>query len=253
MKYAVIKIGGSILSNMSQSVIDDILLMKQKNYMPIVVHGGGPFINKQLSRMGVESHFIDGLRVTDDETLHQITQALIGDVNPTIVSKLNKSGPNAIGLNGMDLNLFDVEPLDPKFGHVATCSNVNKKSLTSICLNAIPVIAPISIDRMSNQKYNINADSLAYKISSEMNADLFIISDIPGVMIKEKIQSELNIKEINKHINTSEIYGGMIPKVTGAIVAIKQGCKSVKIIPGNVENALMKSIESTMIGTTITT
>lgn len=252
MKYAVIKIGGSILNDLSQTIVEDILDLRKNNYIPIIVHGGGPFINKQLDKIGVESNFVDGLRVTDSEVLQQTANTLIGEVNPRIVHQVNQQEPVAIGINGMDLNLFDISPLDKKYGFVAECQAVNKKSLEMLCQNFIPVIAPIGMDRQNNQQYNINADSLAYKIASEMNADLFLISDIPGVLIKNEVQTNLNVQEIYEYIETSEIYGGMIPKVTGAISAIKEGCTSVKIIPGSTEHALLNSSNSEMVGTTIT-
>jgi len=252
VKYAVIKIGGSILNNLSQTIIEDILTLKKENYVPIIVHGGGPFINKQLSKMGVESKFVDGLRVTDDEVLRQTSNTLIGEVNPQVVYQINQHAPIAIGVNGIDMNLFDIEPLHSKYGYVAECSSVNKDAIEQICLNSIPVVAPIGIDRNSGQRYNINADSLAYKIASEMKGDLFLISDIPGVLIKDEVKSNLSINDINNYIETTEIYGGMIPKVTGAITAIEDGCKSVKIIPGASEHALLKSSISNKVGTTIT-
>ncbi|WP_239749360.1 acetylglutamate kinase [Mammaliicoccus sp. H-M34] len=252
MKYAVIKIGGSILNNLSKSIIEDILTLKKQNYVPIIVHGGGPFINMQLSKIGVESKFVDGLRVTDEEVLLQTSSTLIGEVNPQVVFQINQYEPLAIGVNGIDMNLFDIEPLHPKYGFVAECSSVNKAALELICSNSIPVVAPIGIDSISGQRYNINADSLAYKIASEMEGDLFLISDIPGVLIKDEVQANLSIKDINNYIETTEIYGGMIPKVTGAISAIKDGCKSVKIISGSSEHALLKSSISNEIGTTIT-
>ncbi|MCR1874149.1 acetylglutamate kinase [Mammaliicoccus lentus] len=251
MKYAVIKIGGSILSDLCDTIIEDIHALKKDNYTPIIVHGGGPFIKKQLNRLGVESKFLDGLRVTDEQTLLQTVNTLIGEVNPKIVHQVNCKETLAIGLNGIDLNLFEIEPINEKYGYVAECLSVNKPVLADICKLAIPVIAPIGINHENGQKYNINADSLAYKIASEMNADLFLVSDIPGVLIEDEVKSELSIQEINTYIETTEIYGGMIPKVSGAVSAIKDGCSSVKIIPGTVKHALINSSNSNSIGTTI--
>ena len=252
MKYAVIKIGGSVLSNLSQTIIEDILTLKSQNYMPIIVHGGGPFINRQLTKIGIESKFVDGLRVTDEEVLLQTSSTLIGEVNPQVVFQINQHDSLALGINGIDMNLFDIKPLDSKYGFVAECTSVNKETLANICSTSIPVIAPIGIDRSTGQRYNINADSLAYKIASEMEGDLFLISDIPGVLIKDEVQSHLSINDIHNYIEATEIYGGMIPKVTGAISAIKEGCKSVKIISGSSDHALLKSSHSNKIGTTIT-
>ncbi|WP_323704440.1 acetylglutamate kinase [Mammaliicoccus sp. Dog046] len=252
MKYAIIKIGGSILSNLSETIIEDILTLKKQGYTPIIVHGGGPFINKQLSKMGVESKFEDGLRVTNDEVLLQTANTLIGEVNPNIVHQINQQEPIAIGVNGIDMNLFNVKPLHTKYGFVAECASVNQDAVHNICSNSIPVVAPIGIMRENGQRYNINADSLAYKMASEMKGDLFLISDIPGVLIKDKVKPELSVNDINNYIETTEIYGGMIPKVKGAISAIKEGCKSVKIISGSSEHSLLKSSKSGLIGTTIT-
>ena len=251
MDYIVIKIGGSTLTNLDDSIIDDIYKLKEQGYKPIIVHGGGPFINEALSHYNVEPEFEDGLRVTSEQVLDVTCQTLIGKVNPQIVTKLNKKAHSAIGLNGMDAQFFDVAPLDDKYGYVGTPTCINAELLSHITAQYIPVIASIGLKQGTTQQYNINADTLAYKIAEALAAPLYILSDIPGVLIEDKVQHSLSATDIKRYIQQNHIYGGMIPKVQDAVLAINNGCEKVIIAAGSEQHIVQKVHEGQSVGTTI--
>lgn len=251
MSYIVIKIGGSTLTNLDDSIIDDIYKLRQQGYKPIVIHGGGPFINEALNQYNVEPEFKDGLRVTSKQVLDITCQTLIGKVNPQIVSKFNEYGHSAIGLNGMDTQFIDIEPLDYKYGYVGTPTKIDTKLVKYLAVHYIPVIASIGLKKGTKQQYNINADTLAYKIAEALAAPLYILSDIPGVLIEDKVQHSLSSIDIKRYIQQNHIYGGMIPKVQDAVLAISNGCEKVIIAAGSEQHIVQKVHEGHLVGTTI--
>lgn len=251
MSYIVIKIGGSTLTNLDDSIIQDIYRLKQQGYQPIIVHGGGPFINTALAHNDVAPEFKDGLRVTTEQVLSITSQTLIGKVNPELVSKFNVQGQGALGLNGIDAQLFDIEPLHQQYGFVGEPININTVALNVLASEFIPVIASIGLKQGTKQQYNINADTLAYKIAEVLEAPIYILSDIPGVLIDEKVQASLNAKDIQKYIEQKEIYGGMIPKVQDAVLAIQHGCQKVVIAAGSETHIVEKVHKGDTVGTTI--
>lgn len=251
MDYIVIKIGGSTLTNMHDSIIEDIVALKKQGYKPLIVHGGGPFINQSLELQEVATEFKDGLRVTTHEVLSVTTQTLIGQVNPSLVNKINQFGIQSIGMNGIDAQLFDIKPLDLKYGFVGEPIHIDTRVIATLTQSFLPVIASIGVNQMTHQVYNINADTLAYKIAQALHAPIYLLSDIPGVLINEKVQPSLNAKNIATYIEQKLIYGGMIPKVQDAIKAIEKGCQKVVIAAGNEAHIIQKLQHGHNVGTTI--
>ena len=251
MDYIVIKIGGSTLTNMHDSIIEDIVALKKQGYKPLIVHGGGPFINQSLELQEVATEFKDGLRVTTHEVLSVTTQTLIGQVNPSLVNKINQFGIQSIGMNGIDAQLFDIKPLDLKYGFVGEPIHIDTRVIATLTQSFLPVIASIGVNQMTHQVYNINADTLAYKIAQALHAPIYLLSDIPGVLINEKVQPSLNAKNIATYIEQKLIYGGMIPKVQDAVKAIEKGCHKVVIAAGNEAHIIQKLQHGHNVGTTI--
>ncbi|NWK83434.1 acetylglutamate kinase [Staphylococcus sp. GSSP0090] len=251
MNYIVIKIGGSTLTELHETTVDDIAQLKQQGMRPIIVHGGGPFITEALEQQGVASLFEDGLRVTTDEVLSITSQMLIGKVNPQLVSKMNDANVSSIGLNGLDAKLFDVKPLIEKYGYVGEPIDINTTVIENLTEQYIPIIASIGKHQASQHLYNINADTLAYKIAQILNAPIYLLSDIPGVIIENKVKSTLNSKHIKDYIEQKQIYGGMIPKVQDAITAIEYGCEKVVIAAGHEAHVVQRISNGQVVGTTI--
>ncbi|RIP37096.1 acetylglutamate kinase [Staphylococcus gallinarum] len=251
MSYIIIKIGGSTLTHLHDSIIEDIVALKQQGLRPIIVHGGGPFINKELENKGVVSEFQDGLRVTTSEVLAVTSQILIGQVNPQLVSKINQNVAVSIGLNGIDGKLVDINPLSEKYGFVGEPTHINVDVLEQVTDHFIPVIASIGMKHDTHQLYNINADTLAYKVAQALSAPIYLLSDIPGVIIEDLVQPTLNAEQIQGYIDSEAIYGGMIPKVQDAIQAIEHGCEKVVIAAGDEPHVIDQILNGGNVGTTI--
>lgn len=237
-----------------EAFIEDLLLLSSMGVKIVIVHGGGPEISKQLTKSGVESKFINGLRVTDSETIEIVEMVLSGKVNKKLSSNLSRKGLNAIGISGTDSNLIEVEKKylhedDHKIdiGFVGEIKNINKGILMKLIdSNIIPVISPIGCDDRGNS-YNINADSAAAYISGAINAEkLLIMTDIDGVYIDIKDPSTLlksiTVDEINNYTESGVITGGMLPKLECCISALKGGTNSVHLIDGRVEHSLLSTL-----------
>lgn len=251
MSYIVIKIGGSTLTHLHESIIEDIITLKKQGYKPIIVHGGGPFINKALENEGVAPKFKDGLRVTTETVLSVTSQTLIGQVNPQLVSKMNHNSNISIGINGIDGKLFDINPLSEKYGFVGEPIDMNTEFFQHLTNHFIPVLASIGIKQDTRQLYNINADTLAYKVAQALTAPIYLLSDIPGVIIDKEVQLKLNAESIQYFIDKEDIYGGMIPKVQDAVEAIELGCQKVVIAAGDEPHVIDKLVKGAKVGTTI--
>lgn len=250
-KRVVIKYGGAAMKDCSlkQRVMQDIVLMKYVGMHPIVVHGGGPEINAMLKRLGINSRFIDGLRVTDQETMEVVEMVLGGKVNKEIVSGINASGGRAIGISGKDGGLIEAGALDPqgKMGFVGKVEHVNPQIIETIIENGyIPVIAPIGIDNRG-QSYNINADLVAAAIAVGMKADkLVLLTDVPGLLSdpsnSESLISVLKISEVADYIADGTIAGGMIPKIQCCLEAVAGGVGRTHIIDGRVPHSILLEV-----------
>ncbi|EYR55360.1 acetylglutamate kinase [Staphylococcus aureus DAR5869] len=160
MKFIVIKIGGSTLSDMHPSIINNIKHLRSNNIYPIIVHGGGPFINEALSNQQIEPHFVNGLRVTDKATMTITKHTLIADVNTALVAQFNQHQCSAIGLCGLDAQLFEITSFDQQYGYVGVPTALNKDALQYLCTKFVPIINSIGFNNHDGEFYNINADRL---------------------------------------------------------------------------------------------
>ena len=239
----VIKLGGHAMTDNDAmtSFAQDIVLMKQCNLNPIIVHGGGPAINNFLDKMNIKTNFLNGKRVTDKESIPLIEMVLSGSVNKKIVSAINSQGGKAVGLSGKDANLMICELDDPELGCVGNPTEINPEIL-KIFLESdfIPVVAPIGVGA-DGQTYNVNADTAAGAIAAGLSADrLLLLTDVDGVKNKDgEILTKLSIKDAKKLIENGTINKGMIPKAETAIKALEDGVRAAVILDGRTPNTCL--------------
>ncbi len=254
-KTVVIKYGGNAMINeeLKNSVMDDILLLKYVGMNPVLVHGGGPDINKALKQYNAKSEFINGLRVTDDFTMGIAQMVLVGKTNKEIVAKLNEKGGNAVGFCGIDGNIIKCskhyEAVDGKetdIGYVGEIKQINTKLIEILSKDEyIPVIAPIGIGE-DGHSYNINADTVAGEIAAALKAEkLMLLTDTEGVKKEnnsDEFYSALTIREVYELIDKGIISGGMIPKVMGCIEALNKGVGRTHILDGRIPHSILLEI-----------
>ena len=252
-KTIVVKYGGNAMKSeeLKHNVMEDITLLKYIGANPIVVHGGGPDISAALETYKVESKFINGLRVTDADTIKVAQQVLVGKTNKEIVSLIDQNGGKAVGLSGIDGHLLECEKLytevDGKkedIGFVGDVVKVNDKLIKHICEDEyIPVIAPIGVDK-NGQSYNVNADTVAAAVAKATKAEkLIYLTDVEGILDENKeIIFEMSRKEVYEKIESGVINGGMIPKSLACVEAIDNGVKKVHIIDGRVPHSILLEI-----------
>ncbi|WP_269618802.1 acetylglutamate kinase [Zhongshania sp. BJYM1] len=269
-KTIVVKFGGNAMidDKLKEQFARDIVLMKLVGMNPIVVHGGGPQIGDLLKRLAIESHFVDGMRVTDTATMDVVEMVLGGSVNKEIVSLLNRNGGKAIGLTGKDGQLIRAKKLKVTqrtpdlakteiidIGHVGEVEKINTEVLDML-INSdfIPVIAPIGVGP-DGASYNINADLVAGKVAEVLKAEkLMLLTNIEGLMDKSgKVLTGLSTEQVDALIADGTIYGGMLPKIGCALSAVNAGVTSAHIIDGRVPHAVLLEIfTDTGVGTLIT-
>ncbi|ALV65086.1 acetylglutamate kinase [Campylobacter fetus] len=243
----VIKYGGAaqIDENLKNNFARDIVLLQLVGIKVVIVHGGGKKINSFLERLNLKSEFIDGLRVTDKDTMEVVEMTLSGLINKEITSLLNKHGARAIGVSGKDDNMLRAKSLDNgKYGFVGEITDVNENVISTIINDGlIPVIAPIAIGS-EYETYNINADLCASAIASKLKArKVIFLSDIKGVLDKdEKLISKLNEASINGLKDSGVISGGMIPKIDACLECVKSGVGAAHIIDGKIPHSLLLEI-----------
>ncbi|HEX9060003.1 MAG TPA: acetylglutamate kinase, partial [Clostridia bacterium] len=244
-KTVVIKYGGNAMINdeLKNYVMEDITLLKYIGLNPVVVHGGGPEINKALEKLDIKSEFINGLRKTDDATMEVAQMVLVGKTNKEIVSMLNQKGGKAIGLCGIDGGLIECEQYKPviegsevDIGFVGKITNINSKIIEILTKDEyIPVVAPIGVGA-DGRSYNINADTVAGEIAAALQAEkLMLLTDVEGVKMSkdsDEILSALTSREVYDLIDQKVINGGMIPKVLGCIEALDKGVGRTHILDG---------------------
>ncbi|HAG70850.1 MAG TPA: acetylglutamate kinase [Gammaproteobacteria bacterium] len=254
-KTVVIKYGGNAMvdAQLKQGFARDIVLMKLVGMNPIIVHGGGPQIGNLLKKLNIESSFVDGLRVTDSQTMDVVEMVLGGLVNKEIVSLLNRNQGKAFGVTGKDGNLIRARKLKLKnvgdkpaldIGQVGEVVKINTEILDVMKdSDFIPVIAPIGTDE-NGESYNINADSVAGELARVLGAEkLILLTNISGVQDKDgNVLSGLSIKQVDDLIADNTLQGGMLPKVECALNAVKGGVNSAHIIDGRVEHAVLLEI-----------
>ena len=250
-KIVVIKYGGNAMINdeLKDAVMGDIVLLSLIGIKVVLVHGGGPEISDMLKRVGKESRFENGLRVTDKETAEIVEMVLAGKVNKSLVSLLQSKGGNAIGLSGMDGYLIKAKQLDPKLGYVGEITDINTKPITDMLdCGYIPVVSTVGVDDDGNI-YNINADTAAARIAGMLKAESMIsMTDIAGILRDKDDPSTLiekiNVSEAPLLMADGIISGGMIPKVECCVEAIRNGVKKVFILDGRVPHSILIEILS---------
>ncbi|MDE6200706.1 MAG: acetylglutamate kinase [Clostridiales bacterium] len=245
-KTLVIKYGGNAMNDeaITTTILQDIAALKIVGVNPILVHGGGPEINKMLSRLGVQPQFKNGLRVTDEQTMEVAQMILCGKINKNIVGELNGLGVKAIGLCGKDSLLIKAETLDPELGYVGKITEINAKLLEILARDEfIPVIASIATDENGNS-YNVNADTAAAAIGAAMHAEkLLFLTDIDGIMTDkdnaETLINRITVSGLQKMIADGSISGGMVPKAQSCIDAIERGINSVFVLNGTLPHSIL--------------
>ena len=269
-KTLVVKYGGNAMESdeLKTSFARDIVLMKAVGINPVVVHGGGPQIGDLLKRLSIESHFIDGMRVTDAQTMDVVEMVLGGQVNKDIVNLINQHGGSAIGLTGKDAGLIKAKKLkvtrqtpemtQPEIidiGHVGEVVDVNVSLLNMLVAgDFIPVIAPIGVGE-DGESYNINADLVAGKVAEALKAEkLMLLTNTAGLLDKQgQVLTGLSTAQVDGLIADGTIYGGMLPKIRCALEAVQGGVRSAHIIDGRVPNAVLLEIfTDSGVGTLIT-
>lgn len=269
-KTIVIKFGGNAMETeeLTNSFARDIVMMKLVGINPVVVHGGGPQIGKLLEKIGKQSEFVDGMRVTDAETMDVVEMVLGGLVNKDIVSLINNNGGKAVGLTGKDGKMIRAKKLQinrnapgmnaPEIidiGHVGEVESVDTGVINMlVSSDFIPVIAPIGVGD-DGKTYNINADLVAGKVAEALNAEkLMLLTNIAGLLDKQgEVLTGLSPKEVDELIANGTIYGGMLPKIDCALSAVKAGVTRSHIIDGRVPHAVLLEIFTDAgVGTLIT-
>lgn len=253
-KLIVVKYGGNAMTDpvLESSFARDIVLLKTVGIHPVVVHGGGPQVDNLMSELGRESDRIDGMRVTDKATMDVVEMVLGGSVNKSIVNLINKHGGQAIGLTGKDANLIkatkliindkDGTPID--LGFVGQVAHVNTGVINMLIQgDFIPVIAPLGVDE-HGETYNINADLVASRVAECLSAErLLLLTNIKGVLDKDgNVLTSLSPTDVDNLIADGTISGGMIPKIAGALDAVRAGLRSVTIVDGRVPHACLLEI-----------
>ncbi len=258
-KTFVVKFGGNAMTDeaLQNDFARDIVLMKLVGMNPIVVHGGGPQIGELLNKLSIESHFVDGMRVTDSETMDVVEMVLGATVNKQIVSLINRNGGQAIGVTGKDGNLIHAkkmsvtrrtpevtEPEIIDIGHVGEVKSINR-AVIDVLVNSdfIPVIAPIGVSP-DGISYNINADLVAGKVAEVLQAEkLMLLTNVAGLQDKSgEVLTGLSTQLVDELIADGTIYGGMLPKIQCALDAVKSGVASSHIIDGRVPHAVLLEI-----------
>ena len=241
-EFIVIKCGGSVLVDpkLFKIFIEDVVVLNKLGFNPVIVHGGGKRINSKLSEVNIESNFINGLRVTDKDTINIVEDVLI-QFNKEIVEALNKLSCKAKRITTKENNIITVIQENKDLGFVGTPTKINKDFLNeTIKSNEVPVVAPLGLDK-DNQAFNINADTAAGSIAIELKARrLMIISDVEGVLDNDKkLIPEINSKKAKELIDQEVISGGMIPKVNNCLAVASNGVKGVVIIDGRKNHSIL--------------
>jgi acetylglutamate kinase len=255
-KTIVIKYGGNAMTEqaLKEGFARDIVLMKLVGINPVIVHGGGPQIGDLLKRLGIASEFVQGMRVTDTETMDVVEMVLGGQVNKEIVNFINRHGGRAVGLTGKDGDLIRArklllrrdapelkEPEIVDIGHVGEVESIDVRVVDMLVKgDFIPVIAPIGVG-VDGRSYNINADLVAGKVAEFLRAEkLMLLTNTPGLLDSSgNLVSELEVGRLDEMVRTGVIHGGMLPKIQCAVDAVQAGVRTAHIIDGRVEHALL--------------
>ncbi|MBP3381139.1 MAG: acetylglutamate kinase [Clostridia bacterium] len=259
-KIVVIKYGGNAMINeqLKQQVMEDIALLWLIGVKVVLIHGGGPEISETMKKLGKEAVFVDGLRVTDKETVDIVQMVLAGKVNKTLVNLVQMKGGHAVGVSGIDGGIIEAKVKDERLGFVGEITKIRTQPITDLLeKNYIPVVSTVASDREGNV-YNINGDTAAAYIAGALGAErLFMMTDIDGILRDKDdprtLIAELTVSEARQLYKDGVISGGMIPKVDCCIEAINEGVKSVIIMDGRVPHSiLMEMLTDEGAGTMVT-
>ena len=248
-KIVVVKYGGNAMVNeqLKQQVMEDIVLLWLIGVKIVLVHGGGPEITELMDRLGKKPEFVDGLRVTDKETVDIVQMVLAGKVNKTLVNLLEMKGGKAIGLSGMDGRLIEARVKDPRLGYVGEITKIHIKPVLDLLNNGyIPVVSTVGCDKAGNA-YNINGDTAAAHIAGALNAErLILMTDIAGILRDKNdpatLIPELTLAQADELRQEGVISGGMIPKVDCCVTALHAGVKNAVIMDGRVPHSILMEL-----------
>jgi acetylglutamate kinase len=249
-KTIVVKYGGAAMkdSALKAQVISDIVFMACVGIRPVVVHGGGPEINHWLGKLGIEPQFINGLRVTDADTMDVVEMVLVGRVNKELVSLINQAGGSAVGVCGKDANLIMARPQGSEtMGFVGEVTSINEDLIETFVENGyIPVVSSVATDE-NGQAFNINADTVAGEIAAALGAEkLILLTDTPGIMQDfhdpASLIKQMDINQARELVTLGIVSGGMIPKVSCCVRSLAQGVRAAHVIDGRVPHALLLEI-----------
>ena len=260
-KTIVVKYGGNamISDELRHAVISDIILLNLVGIRVVVVHGGGPEISEMLKKIGKQSHFVDGLRYTDEETMDVVQQVLCGRVNKNLVATMNRLGGKALGLCGIDGGMFLAKKQDEKYGLVGDITHVDPTPvINALDSGYIPVVSTVAQGEDAETSYNVNADTAAAKLATALNAEkLILLTDVRGLLRDPKDDStlipELQLSSVPALIREGIISGGMIPKIDCCVEAVRSGVQSAIILDGRVQHSiLIELLSNEGIGTMLT-
>ncbi|SDE50625.1 N-acetylglutamate kinase [Paenibacillus sp. UNCCL117] len=255
----VMKCGGSTLAALPDAFFEDLKQLQEEGDIPVIVHGGGPAISDTLGKLGIETEFVGGLRKTNEAVLDVVEMVLAGKINKEIVRKIQQSGAKAVGLSGVDGNLLQTQPVANahEVGLVGDVTHVNAELVRGVvAMGYMPVIAPVGIGADGSQRYNINADTAAGAVASQLGVErMIVVTDVPGIMRsvdgEKRVLPSVTVQEIDDMIASGEIYGGMIPKVRAAVQCIQGEVREVVIVNGAEPQVLSKVLKEGSIGTRI--
>ncbi|AZS17567.1 acetylglutamate kinase [Paenibacillus lutimineralis] len=254
----VMKCGGSTLEELPDSFYSDLAKLQVEGVQPVIVHGGGPAISDNLNKLGIETHFVNGLRYTSEEVLDVVEMVLAGSINKKVVRRIAQSGGKALGMSGVDGGLIIAKPVQAaaEVGLVGDVTDVNAELIEGVLkLGYMPVIAPIGVGT-EGSRYNINADTAAGAVASVLGVhQMIVVTDVPGILKntggEKRVLETVTVQQIEDMILTGEIYGGMIPKVRAAIACIQGKVDEVIIVDGSEPGILGRVLSGEKIGTRI--
>lgn len=248
-KRVVVKVGGEVADDAGSAVAftRDLVLLKHVGLDVVLCHGGGPQISRLMGELGREPEFVDGLRVTDADTMRVTSMVLLGDVNRTLVGHVNTHGPHAVGLSGVDGGLFLCEPKDERLGFVGEISAVDPRPVTRLLEDGyLPVVASVGMDREGNV-YNINADTAAGALAAALEAEkLIVLTNVEGLYEDfgdaDSLVSEIDLAGLREMYEGGGLHTGMLPKVASILDALEGGVAAAHILDGRVEHAVLLEI-----------